>query len=185
MQLYEQYAIKHNLDANILQRVKEGCFLFKKENSWRLAEIRYSGVAGSFPENYTFKIYRPAHDGYVKSNLFELDNEIKVFWEDYEEVLYDILQQTGKENIVIIPQEVNLTFWEIYIYCLDVWFAQNNFSHMLYDSIDPEINFDARFRCQEEVLKILRREHYKAFKHWCDIAVNLDIYLYWLKNIKF
>lgn len=137
MRLQEEYMNRHNLSFMPIYHTKDSKLILNVGNrpqimldiQWRM-EPRSAGY-------YELTYMKPNYNGYLIDNYFvNLDDNIEhIFnYNEYPGFIFRWAKNLG--NKAYEKADVEIAIWEMFLYCFDGWFLENNLEELVFPTIE-------------------------------------------------
>ena len=191
MLLYEEYIKRHSLNVASTRYVEKGSFLVKsirKEGSLTSKDYLLFSIVWQFrprgePGKFAVSIFRPKHNG-CDSNLFNTVGEDNIQWDEYEKYLFDLLKITPRRDLLLDGKQIELAFWNIFLYCCDTLIAEKGYYQRFFPTVDSDLSLTDRYLAFRNALRFLERHDTRCWDIWkSNMADRITNYCHWVGDL--
>jgi len=135
------------------------------------------------PGGYRVLFVEPVHNICFSGCLFRpVGSHLYLTLEEFDKWLLRETSHISATNI-FTNQEVNLTAWQMFMFCFDGWFGRNLDHNLLFDTIDPDLSLEARYDNYKNVIDFLATDHKNVFKIWQEDMYFVKYFSHWIGDL--
>jgi hypothetical protein len=191
MRLFEEYFSRHNLKVPVVHHCQQGAVILRTSdfsvwrNRWLLVTIKWI-PDDRHPGSYEINMGSPIIDGYSKSQVFSEWPKVEKKWDEYEDFIFDWIDNLKGVAPVIGQREALIAAWEMFVFAYDGWFLKQNseVKHHLFNSLDKDNSINTRYTHYQDIALYLTSQHPQVLRTWkYEVLAKIQGYSDWLGRL--
>lgn len=181
MRLCEEYVRRHALSIPLIIHAEYSAVFYQQDESWLIHQADWHPPE-IHPGHYSFRVFRPVHNGFERGRTFERIKEDTVQWDEYEPRLIEWSRQP--RIVAKTKEEVLLASWEILLRCWDKALVRHIHMDDLLQSLDSSATPKTRCEYVARCVESFSKSGSDCHRTWTtDLEKYRENYAYWLAQL--